>query len=1329
MSADRSRDSTEHGDRPSFRRKPPVAPERVEVLKANYKQAWLYFLLVISLVVAWGIPIRYAIIRWVAFRPDDRGPLVARSFVALAYEGISDNPTEISSRRFQEHMSMLEENGYHAITLEDVNAFYREGQLLPDKAVLLTFDHSRKSSYFDARKLLRKMGWPAVMFIWTKPIEDEDPSALRWPYVRDMVRSGAWEAGAQSHAGFEQIVTDRSGATRNFMASPQWLPEKQRYETPSEFQSRLRDDHLMVRTWIEKETGQSPRAFAFPYGDFGQYDERATLSRRFNLDLVSEHYDLGFIHGGLALNTLFTDSRRLNRLLVRPEWSAEDLRIRLENSWPRDRGLTGKTGVEDPQVWLREWGELEFEEEGVSIAATEETTGAKAWLKGTDLYQDFRARFHLDPVKGQTGIYLRASPDGESFLYVGLGDAGEVWLRQKHTGLEAFTLGTSRYLPEEDGSVVLEVFLRGNLFAANTNGQALFNEVITTRGSPRPGLVGASVWDPEAGEASTRIHDLQLIPFSTRVVSWEPIPSAEPTLAGWLSSNAYRFTHLAPPWLQMDRRGRAEQMGWNISHFRDLSNVYDMKLTPAVRVTRLEGADPILAKRLAENIAETGVDGIYCDMKDLEGNPPVGRITNWLRMLSEELNEHDKQLIVTLPDALKEQENLKLMFEGFSNLSLAISEESDIFLSGEIFRQSRLVSYKEVTIEAGVYPLKEHLEGLDADQEEWSTEIRGRLLRDEGMAAYRAGQFDLASSLWGRWAELEPYRAEPHRLLGDLYVRTGKYLEAVTSYRQSLSLDPGQVPLVVTTANLQEQFLNQEEEAMTMLSLYHDLFPANSEILLAQAGMLLRMERPEEARARIQRVVELNPNDLDALSMLHRLLQTRRERVENFSRILGVGNRPGMELHLANTLEAYDLLVWPESWRLLNRVEELAALETVEPGQPLGPYRRQLPRKTVVQENFKTGQLSEHWEGHGHDQGGRDGSIYLGARLNTTEAALQLVGSDTMQNGFIECVVEEARGYLWLYARRSEGNMIRYGFDPARKLFMQIWHRGELVANLNREWGKPVDQVRLRLELRGDAAFAYVDGEPAFGSPAEIPKDMNLGWWGLAPWAREFGVAEAVVREIAGGPQPVELGVFSRSSTIWRDRQVSEALKPHAQELSAIAPPWFFQDISGRILAETEENHRETRLRCRFHKIRLLPMIRSVSERVLDLEEVVRLAQRERVDGFTLVFTRLPSEKWFQQAEDVLLDTNLSLIAMQIDEVNEVVKLRELGPVMPLFAGPRVIHTLPLHPLAVDEEDERADPETEPSAQAQEPAEGSEEKPVLSEVESFPPRSQILYFE
>lgn len=252
--------------RGSFRREPPVVPERVEVLKANYKQAWLYFLLGLCLLVAWGIPIRYALIRALAFREADPGVRTAMEFVSIAYEGISDMPGEVTADRFKEQIDLLKASGYNAITLQDVKEMYEEGTPLPEKSVLLTFDHSRKSSYFDARRILQRAGWRAVMFVWTKPIEDEDPSALRWPYIRAMIGTGAWEAGAQSHMGFERIVADSEGRLSNFMTSPRWLLGQSRFETPEEFQERLRQDHQFVFDRIQRETKCLPLPSRFPTG-------------------------------------------------------------------------------------------------------------------------------------------------------------------------------------------------------------------------------------------------------------------------------------------------------------------------------------------------------------------------------------------------------------------------------------------------------------------------------------------------------------------------------------------------------------------------------------------------------------------------------------------------------------------------------------------------------------------------------------------------------------------------------------------------------------------------------------------------------------------------------------------------------------------------------------------------------------------------------------------------------------------------------------------------------------------------------------------------------
>ena len=114
MSKNRHRDESptfivKDGDtesRGSFRREPPVVPGRVAVLKANYKQAWLYFLLGLCLLIAWGIPIRYALLRTFSFRPADVGERNATEFIAISYEGISDIPSEVSPATFKSQMQL-----------------------------------------------------------------------------------------------------------------------------------------------------------------------------------------------------------------------------------------------------------------------------------------------------------------------------------------------------------------------------------------------------------------------------------------------------------------------------------------------------------------------------------------------------------------------------------------------------------------------------------------------------------------------------------------------------------------------------------------------------------------------------------------------------------------------------------------------------------------------------------------------------------------------------------------------------------------------------------------------------------------------------------------------------------------------------------------------------------------------------------------------------------------------------------------------------------------------------------------------------------------------
>jgi hypothetical protein len=98
-----------------------------------------------------------------------------------------------------------------------------------------------------------------------------------------------------------------------------------------------------------------------------------------------------------------------------------------------------------------------------------------------------------------------------------------------------------------------------------------------------------------------------------------------------------------------------------------------------------------------------------------------------------------------------------------------------------------------------------------------------------------------------------------------------------------------------------------------------------------------------------------------------------------------------------------------------------------------------LPREGISRENFRVGRMSTNWISSREETWDEDGNLILSADPTQTEAFLRLVRSDAMHNGFVEAEVDDSRGYFWVYARRGQGNMIRFGFDESGQLFLQVW--------------------------------------------------------------------------------------------------------------------------------------------------------------------------------------------------------------------------------------------------------------------------------------------------
>lgn len=564
----------------------------------------------------------------------------------------------------------------------------------------------------------------------------------------------------------------------------------------------------------------------------------------------------------------------------------------------------------------------------------------------------------------------------------------------------------------------------------------------------------------------------------------------------------------------------------------------------------------------------------------------------------------------------------------------------------------------------------------DPDHLMRNPELRYRALRDEGRSAFNAGNYPGALDRWTYWSQLDPSNPEPVALIGDTYLRMGHLDEAIEYYRKSLGIQPGQITLMVRLARLLDVEAGDPVQARDLLNFHERLFPGHTTILLAKAEWLLRRKRYDEAGALIRGIMADDPDNLRALTLLHGLLKTPMERYENMRTMVEVGSRVGAEHTLARAISDNHLLTRPESWALMDFVEHMA-YHAPSPTDRL-VFSLLRPRDTIAVEDFRIGRISRSWISSHDRMWNEDGSFMLTADRSHTEAYLRLDGSDAMHNGFIEAVVEHTRGFFWLYARRGEGNMIRFGFDENGLMYQQIWLHGRLHSNQTRLWSKPDGAATFRLAVRGDGVFASVDGEPAFSAPLSIPRDMGVGWWGLAPWAPEPGVAAASIHRIAGGPYPVRIGLLEYEEAPARSSGQVEQLKKRIGACSAVAPYWYKEDREGRLQPLPFAGDQEVRLLSRFYRTRLMPVVRLRNPLAPDWDRLVDLVHGELLDGVTLMVPKMPSPEWIEQAERHAVQTGIAINLLLFEPNRQSALLREVAPGGGLFAGARKARRLPI---------------------------------------------------
>jgi len=222
--------------------------------------------------------------------PEDRPieaneqPWIPEHFLTLAYHDVEDEDPDqtflsVRSGQLVEQMSWLKENGYQAVSVDEILAARAGKKPLPDRSVLLVFDDGYRSFYTRVLPILKAYNWPSVLApvgVWMDTPHNKQVNFgglmvprdkfLTWGQVTEIAKSGLVEIAAHTDRSHYGILANPQGNTQPAAVTYAYDAKTRRYETDAQFRARMRTDVQAISAKIKQATGKSPRVWVWPYG-------------------------------------------------------------------------------------------------------------------------------------------------------------------------------------------------------------------------------------------------------------------------------------------------------------------------------------------------------------------------------------------------------------------------------------------------------------------------------------------------------------------------------------------------------------------------------------------------------------------------------------------------------------------------------------------------------------------------------------------------------------------------------------------------------------------------------------------------------------------------------------------------------------------------------------------------------------------------------------------------------------------------------------------------------------------------------------------------------
>ncbi|NKF52134.1 polysaccharide deacetylase family protein [Shewanella sp. WXL01] len=192
----------------------------------------------------------------------------AHAVVILQYHHVSDTTpksTSVTPAQFAEQMAYLADNDFNVVSITDAVEAIKFRKAMPAKSIVITFDDGYDNIINNAAPILDKYQFPYTVFVAAEPIAAGYKGMMSWQQIRELAQGGATIANhTWEH---EHLIRKLDGESDS-----QWL-------------QRVEKSIVDTEEKILKETGQSVKMLAYPYGEY-------------NSQVASLIKDLGYIGFG-----------------------------------------------------------------------------------------------------------------------------------------------------------------------------------------------------------------------------------------------------------------------------------------------------------------------------------------------------------------------------------------------------------------------------------------------------------------------------------------------------------------------------------------------------------------------------------------------------------------------------------------------------------------------------------------------------------------------------------------------------------------------------------------------------------------------------------------------------------------------------------------------------------------------------------------------------------------------------------------------------------------------------------------------------------------------